>query len=141
MTRILVSSMNFMTPTNSRQRRLQSTEGRAAGGISSSRPAMDGFLPTGKKKAPGGAFFIQYEEATSLSCGQDFDFLARSVVAAILDDAVGQREQGVVPPHPDILPRVNARTKLAHQDIAGAYGLAAKDFHAAALPMTIAPVA
>src|SRR5581483_10783341 len=69
------------------------------------------------------------------------DPLSLFVFALVAHHAVDQREQREVPAHADVLSRVNARAELAHQNIAGAHGLAAENLHAAPLPLAVAAVA
>ena len=71
----------------------------------------------------------------------NFDFFTGFVVAAILDDAINEGEQRVVAPHANVGPWMNLSTELAHQNIAGAHGLAAVHFDAPPLPIAISSIA
>ena len=69
------------------------------------------------------------------------DKLASKLAVSEGDRAVGQREQGVVRADADVVAGVPARAALTHDNIAGAGRLAAEQFDAEALALTVAAVA
>ena len=61
--------------------------------------------------------------------------------AAVVDDAVGEREEREVAADADAAARVDARADLAHEDRARVHVLAREDLDAAALAVAVAAVA
>src|SRR5438045_8021882 len=66
---------------------------------------------------------------------------AAELAVAERDAAVGKREQGVILADADVVARVPFGAALAHDDVAGAHGLAAELLHTKALALTVAAVA
>src|SRR5438552_13608050 len=66
---------------------------------------------------------------------------AAELAVAERDATVGKREQGVILADADVVARVPFRAALAHDDVAGAHGLAAELLHAEALALAVAAVA
>src|SRR4030067_633190 len=56
------------------------------------------------------------------------------------DDSVDQGEQGVVPPHADVSPRVHGRAPLAEDDRSGVHGLPAVRLDAEPLALAVPSV-
>src|SRR3954451_1294630 len=69
------------------------------------------------------------------------DVLAAKLAVAERDQTVGQCKQGMILAKADVGSRVPFRSALAHDDVAGAHGLAAELLHAEALALAVAAVA
>src|SRR5690348_12563244 len=67
--------------------------------------------------------------------------LAAQLAVAECDGAVGKRKERMILAQADVVARVPLGAALAHDDVAGADGLAAELLHAEALALTVAAVA
>ena len=56
------------------------------------------------------------------------------------DNAVDLRKKRKIPSHADVFARVNARSELADDDVAGPYSFATEDFDAPPLPAAVTAV-
>lgn len=90
------------------------------------------------KKKPRKGLFISGKNELGRHHADLFSLFTEALVA---HDPVDLGEDGVIPSHPDVAPRVDARPKLAHQDIARAHTLSAKDLDSPSLTLTIPSVA
>lgn len=72
--------------------------------------------------------------------GDDADDLTILAAAYKRDGPFGEREQSVVPAHPDVAAWEKARTPLAQDDVARDDAFASKSLHTEALALRIAPV-
>jgi hypothetical protein len=97
------------------------------------------YVSPAKKKAPEGAFSIQ-NCATQLG-GRHVNSLSFLVEPVVPNDSVDLGEQRKVPTHADVFSRVNARSQLSDNNVAGPHCFAAKYFNSPSLPLAVASVA
>src|SRR5262249_46166431 len=90
----------------------------------------------GKRREP---VCVNYEQQEGLCLGRHH--VDARALAVEDDDAVGQREQGVVAAAADVAAGVVARAALPHDDAAGADRLAAVHLHAQPLTVGLTAVA
>ncbi len=90
----------------------------------------------GKKQAPNGAF---WPGGVKLS-RYDAHLFPLPIQPSVKHRAVNLSKQGIIPTHANIFSRVNARTTLTHDDIAGTNLLASIDLYPSPLPLTVSTV-
>ena len=90
----------------------------------------------GKKKAPNGAFWAGGVELSR----HHAHFLSLSIKPSVKHQSIDFSKKGVIPTHTNIFSRVNARTTLTHDDIAGTNLLASIDLYPSPLPLTVSTV-
>ena len=90
-----------------------------------------------KKKPRKGLIHTQENDLNR----QHADLFSLFTEALVTPPPVDLGEDGIIPSHPNVTAWVDARAKLAYQDIARAHTLSAEDLDPPSLTSTVSPVA
>jgi hypothetical protein len=91
-----------------------------------------------KKKPRKGLSRFELHHALGRRHVNPLAFLVETVVP---NDSVDLGEQRKVPTHTNVLPRVNTRAKLSHNDVSGPHSFTAEYLNSPSLPLAVTSVA